>query len=170
MCVYRDPEVVQIFDVIEHGRRFYRSLVWTSDSNWCLHSLPPQLAVYGGETFQPAGNHYTSPKPARSLCITRVLQGKTQTFIPDRLLYGMVPTTILEDYNFWQNEDDSMSGYYKPDFQYDPTKKSYMITIKLFKVAHHGVAFYVSAFSLTRAFHSPESEGHVTHRRVGLRL
>jgi len=72
-------------------------------------------------------------KPERSLVITRTIGKAVQTFVPDRFLHGVVPSTILEDYNFWQNEDDSMSGYYKPDYSYDSTKKSYMIHIKLHK-------------------------------------
>jgi len=34
-----------------------------------------------------------------------------QTFIPLRYLYGLVPTAILESYSFWQNADDSLTGY-----------------------------------------------------------
>lgn len=133
VVVYRDPEVVHIFDVVEHGRRFYRTLVYTTDARWTLHSMSPTLSMYEGETFTSSGDVNTQVTPAKSLVITREIKGKIQTFIPDRFLVGAVPTTLLEDYNFWQEEDDSLIGEYKPDYGFDSTKIGYIIRIKLFK-------------------------------------
>jgi hypothetical protein len=36
---------------------------------------------------------------------------KVQHFLPSRLLLGAMPSALLEMYNFWQNEDDSLTGY-----------------------------------------------------------
>ena len=35
----------------------------------------------------------------------------TQFYIPPRLLFGLLPSTLLDDYVFWQNENDSLTGY-----------------------------------------------------------
>ena len=40
MLVFRDQRVVHIFNVIEHGRRFHRRLVYSSDWHFCLHEMP----------------------------------------------------------------------------------------------------------------------------------
>ena len=41
VVVFRRQQVVHIYNVIEHGRRYYRSLVYTSDSRWALADLIP---------------------------------------------------------------------------------------------------------------------------------
>ena len=59
------------------------------------------------------GTATRSLPPAESLVITRHLTqslGK-QTFLPPRLLYGLMPTVLLEGFDIWQNGDDSLSGY-----------------------------------------------------------
>ena len=38
IVVLRQPPCVQVFDVVEHGRRFYRTLVYASDVHRCLSS------------------------------------------------------------------------------------------------------------------------------------
>lgn len=41
IVVVKDPPVVQVFDVVEHGRRFYRTLAFSSDAQLSLVSRPP---------------------------------------------------------------------------------------------------------------------------------
>lgn len=41
VVVAKDPPVVHIFDVVEHGRRFYRTLAFSSDAALSLVSRPP---------------------------------------------------------------------------------------------------------------------------------
>ena len=43
---------------------------------------------------------------AHSLVVTRALSKSTgvQTFLPSRLLAGLVPSALLSDYVFWENE------------------------------------------------------------------
>ncbi len=38
-AVLRTPPVVHVYNVVEHGRRYRRSLVFSSDARWCLHNL-----------------------------------------------------------------------------------------------------------------------------------
>lgn len=41
VVVAKDPPVVHVFDVVEHGRRFYRTLSFSSDASLSLASKPP---------------------------------------------------------------------------------------------------------------------------------
>ena len=52
-----------------------------------------------------------NPRP--SVVISRSLTAAlgTQVYIPPRLLFGLLPSTLLDDYVFWQNENDSLTGY-----------------------------------------------------------
>ena len=35
----------------------------------------------------------------------------TETFVPARLLYGLLPEALLDTHRFWQDQDDHMRGY-----------------------------------------------------------
>lgn len=37
----KDPPVVHVYDVVEYGRRFYRTLTYSSDAALSLVSRPP---------------------------------------------------------------------------------------------------------------------------------
>ena len=39
VLVIRDPPTVHVYEIVEHGRRFYRTLVFTSDVVNCLHDF-----------------------------------------------------------------------------------------------------------------------------------
>lgn len=41
VVVAKDPPVVQVFDVVEYGRRFYRTLTFSSDAALSLVSRAP---------------------------------------------------------------------------------------------------------------------------------
>lgn len=41
VVVAKDPPVVHVFDIVEHGRRFYRTLAFSSDAALSLVSRPP---------------------------------------------------------------------------------------------------------------------------------
>lgn len=41
VVVAKDPPVVHVYDVVEHGRRFYRTLAFSSDASLSLASMPP---------------------------------------------------------------------------------------------------------------------------------
>ena len=47
VVVFRDPPVVHVYDVVSHGRRFYRTLVASSDNAFCLHDMPCTLFLQG---------------------------------------------------------------------------------------------------------------------------
>lgn len=57
LVVHRTPPVVHLYDVVEFGRRFHRTLVFTSDAGWCLHDVQPTVAM---------ANPYLLPGPPPS--------------------------------------------------------------------------------------------------------
>lgn len=73
------------------------------------------LALLHGSTRFIAGSASEYSSPCMTMVITRNLYSSVglQTFLPHRLLTGLMPSAILEAYDFWQNEDDSLIGYPK---------------------------------------------------------
>ena len=65
--------------------------------------------------LQCSGNPSLRYEPAPSLTIRRYINddgSNSQTFVPHRYLNGLLPTALLEIFNFWQNDtDDSIVGY-----------------------------------------------------------
>ena len=113
VVVFRSPEVVHVYNVISHARRWYRSLIFSSDNAFCLYDMPSTLFLHGDRPRLVAGEPKAVAKAAPSLLITRSLtrQLGTQTFVPTRLLRGLIPAALLEVYAFWQDENDSLAAY-----------------------------------------------------------
>ncbi len=86
VLLLRSPPTVLVFNVVEHGRRWYRSLVFTSRLASSLASLgPAEVAWHGGAAALVAGDALAPTPPAPSLLITRTLStGETETFLPSR--------------------------------------------------------------------------------------
>ncbi|CAM9378337.1 unnamed protein product [Chrysoparadoxa australica] len=116
LVVLRDPPAVHVYNILDHGRRFYRSLVFSSDATLCLQHLPPSGVVQDSDSgaHLAAGNPFEPTPTGPSLVITRNLYQEVgvQTFVPERLLrqVGLLPSALLEQYHFWQNSDDSITG------------------------------------------------------------
>ena len=143
VIVLRDPPLVQVFNVVEHGRRWYRSLVFASDASCCLADLPSTVAHHAGVPALVCGDALTQTPPAPSLVISRSssnqrrvddmsLDGGEQTFLPTRLLRGLLPAALLELYVFWQNEhDDSIEGFPSPTQLQQPAVQPTVLHIDL---------------------------------------
>ncbi|KAL3900368.1 MAG: hypothetical protein SGPRY_012474, partial [Prymnesium sp.] len=116
VVVFRQPAVVHVYNILSHARRFYRSLIFSSDNSFCLHDMPCTLFLQGERPKLVAGDPRSPVPRSSSLLITRSLNKLlgTQTYIPSRLLRGQLPATLLENYSFWQNEDDSLTAYPRP--------------------------------------------------------
>ena len=124
VVVFRKAGVVAIFNVVEHGRRWYRTLVWCSDSRWSLTDLPsiyPEDRSWMEMDRYACGNkgvHAEPSHPHTSLIITRnftTLAEKTQMYVPQRFLKGLLPDALLDDFVFWQETDDSLTGYMRKE-------------------------------------------------------
>lgn len=138
ILVFKSLQMVQVYQVLSHGRRFYRVLEYTSDVRYTLRDMQPSTddrrqlwptwERHGAG--HPYEDHWGNPL---SCIVTRGseyelnLSSGTETYIPERLLYGTVPQTLLEQYIFWQDEDDMLRGYPRDD------KSPYMIEITLAK-------------------------------------
>ena len=77
-------------------------------------------SVMQSSAYQPAVvPHFESglisygwtPRP--TVVISRSLTAAlgTQVYVPPRLMFGLLPSTLLDDYVFWQNENESLTGY-----------------------------------------------------------
>ena len=141
VVVLRQPApAVLVYNLVEYGRRWYRSLAYSWGGS-SLHDLPlltdADEASGGGACggHLPCGSLTAYPRPAPSLLITRNLHSNigVQTFIPDRLLRGVVPDGLLEDYEFWQhNGDENLTGYQRPHAR--RAAKPSLITVELEKL------------------------------------
>jgi hypothetical protein len=113
------PTVVHMYKIIEHGRRSFRTLVYSSDWRFALHEMPPLVPVEQPadliDRLASAEEDYQEPTlPSESLVIMRNLGNSSQdlqTYIPNRLLAGLMPDSLLDRFSFWQNPDDSLTGY-----------------------------------------------------------
>jgi hypothetical protein len=114
--------------------RRYRTLVFTTDVGFCLHEMRPTPILDGQKPMFFAGDPTKKEKPKPSLVISRNLTKEIglQTHVPGRFLTGLIPSVLLENYVFWQNEDDSLSGYQRVDTR-DHTKQLEMVKVRLFK-------------------------------------
>ena len=45
IVVFRKPQVVHVYNIIEYGRRFYRSLCYSSDAKFAYHDMEPRLVL-----------------------------------------------------------------------------------------------------------------------------
>ena len=120
--VFKKLGMVQVYNVVSHGRRFYRVLEYTTDCRYTLREMQPstddrrspwpQWERFG--VGHPYDDHWGNPL---SCVITRTrehtsnLSGGIETYVPARLLYGTVPQILLDTYQFWQDEDDFIRGY-----------------------------------------------------------
>lgn len=131
VCI-KEPPLVHIYNVIEQGRRHYRSLVFSSDADFCLRSMEPTPVIRYDVPNYISGDSYEAFEQQESVVVTRHLTSEigVQTFIPNRCLHGLVPSSLCDDYAFWQNEDDSLYGYMRNPS--DSTKRPSMLHIQLF--------------------------------------
>ena len=100
---------VLVYDVVEYGRHFYTSLVFASNPALALHhcSTSEDDTVVMDFLRRPM-------KPAPSLVITRNLSTSLglETYIPDRLLYGVLPEALIDEFVFWQSKQSRViHGY-----------------------------------------------------------
>ena len=111
---YRYPRVFHVYNVVEHGRRFYRTLVFSSDSHFSLHDMPIGFVPISSGVKACCGDPRTMATSENTLVILRdssLKEDSVQQYIPSRLLLGTMPSALLNLYNFWQNDDDSLIGY-----------------------------------------------------------
>jgi Ca2+-binding EF-hand superfamily protein len=123
VVVYRDPPAVHVFDVESHGRRFMRSLVFTSSPPHSLHCLATSMVVSEAEErllhaqgadsssarrhstlLVCAGRADVLAPPRSNVVVVRKRSAEIgpEQHLPSRHLYGLLPTALLEQYTMWQ--------------------------------------------------------------------
>jgi hypothetical protein len=114
VVVHKYPRVFHVYNLIEHGRRWYRSLIFSSSSALSMHTLEFHSLNIGNSMQECCGNPTVTYTPAPSLIVLKYIEedvDNAQMYLPKRLLHGTLPTALLEAYDFWQNYDDSITGY-----------------------------------------------------------
>lgn len=112
------PPAIAVFNVVEHGRRHFRVVEYASNLSISLHEVQkgePYPDRVSGILSLSAGVPMTTLGPVPSLVSTRALNAElgTQTFIPERFLAGLLPAALIDNYVFWQSENDDIIGYEK---------------------------------------------------------
>ncbi|CAK4174347.1 unnamed protein product [Aphanomyces euteiches] len=112
IIVYRHYNMLQLFAWISHGRRLCRKLIFTSNARLSFHGFVPSVESEAqvDECIQYAAGDFLELQPAGgSLVIVRRTRGM-ETFVPPRLLQGLIPSAFLESYKFWLGEDKLIRG------------------------------------------------------------
>ncbi|KAG5471337.1 hypothetical protein LSCM1_01417 [Leishmania martiniquensis] len=115
---YRYPQPrIEVYNLVPHARKLYRSLVFSTNQHYCLHSM---ALLTGARTRQSlavtafqAGELKRRIFNESTLEIHRyneTIRGR-EVYIPARLLQGLVPSVLLESFFMWQGEDDVLRGY-----------------------------------------------------------
>ncbi|TDH74318.1 hypothetical protein CCR75_003035 [Bremia lactucae] len=136
IVAYRSMKVIHMYALISHGRRLYRKLIFTSNSCLSLHSFPLNVSFDQGPVdpalLEIRGEPSERQMRGGSLVILRnnqLLNGSEQ-YVPPRLLQGVVPSCLLENFRFWIGEDrrirgeplDSKSQWFRYRVEVDLTK------------------------------------------------
>ena len=115
--VFRNLNTVHVYNLISHGRRVYRSLIFTSHSKCALHSLPPKATEPNPKpipfpVYHSSGDWKQAATGSATLVILRQSSalGGQETYLPPRLLQGIIPSALLESFHFWQGEDLLVRG------------------------------------------------------------
>ena len=128
LVLYRFPAVLNIFNVVEHGRKWVRELVYTSDTARCYGDPVAGGGFTGDVVLQPrphwtSGDPTVGATPSATLVISRqaVLgaadsgAGAGQIYVPSRHLTGLLPEALLKQFLFWRSTDGStLTGHPVP--------------------------------------------------------
>ena len=138
-------ECYHIYSFIEIGRRSHMSLVYTSDCNWSHSYIQPSctsiLSPWYPGTEQAAGDLNVDSKGQSQSKIDTILirreiqapieiinyfnssdmiplnESTLEEYIPIRSLYGLIPETLLDAFQFWKVRKEIIIGYPKPNVQ-----------------------------------------------------
>eukprot|EP00966_Prymnesium_polylepis_P111285 2573990-Prymnesium_polylepis.1 len=99
--------MVHVYRIESHGRRYYRSLEYCSDARFCLREMQPSVSHRQAPWPQwerhgaghPYADSHNQPKSAvitRDWTVDANLSMGTETLVPSRLLFGVVPAALLE--------------------------------------------------------------------------
>ncbi|GMF19344.1 unnamed protein product [Phytophthora fragariaefolia] len=166
IVAYRTMQVMHMYALVSHGRRLYRKLIFTSNSRLSLHSFPLNISPDQGPVdpalLRASGEPTERQMLGGSLVILRknhLLNGSEQ-FVPPRLLQGVVPSCLLENFRFWIGEDGRLRG--------DPVdSKSQWFRYRVeVEMKEAGQAF-ISRKSILTSFSRIHRDNHEKERSAG---
>ncbi|CEL97859.1 unnamed protein product [Vitrella brassicaformis CCMP3155] len=110
---------LELYDVQECGRRHYRSLVYSTNASMTLHNPSPVAIFHSGRypVLQGGLPAPVVPKSDESLVIQRTVGDVVQEYVPPRFLAGLLPSALIEAYEFWQKVGQGVKeliGYQLP--------------------------------------------------------
>ena len=115
VVVWQNPPTINVFNVVEYCRRFFRVLEYTSNMSICLHEVDgePYPDRIAGILAMSTGIPMTTLDPSDSLLVSRRLSKEVgyQFYLPKRFLAGILPSALVEKFSFWQSENDDIIGY-----------------------------------------------------------
>jgi hypothetical protein len=124
--LYRHFKCLHVYEIVSHGREFFWTLHMTTDTRYTLLDLQP--SAQGRKEPYPrwwqrgAGSPYPTGGPQGHICTNILrntsdslvivrdashvenLSGGDETLVPAHLLLGLVPSSLLETYRFWQDQ------------------------------------------------------------------
>jgi hypothetical protein len=114
---------VIISQIHSYGRRFWKMQVYASDARFSLLFLQP--TVEDRRSLWPLWGRYEAglsippqlPQPLPSAVLTREatisenLSGTEEMFIPKRFFFGILPSGLLDNHEFWMDDNDVIRGY-----------------------------------------------------------
>ena len=118
--VYKHRRMVEIYTVISHGRRFYRTLSYTTHTQFSLRALTSDSSdrnLPWADWERYAAGSPDAEMRSDSVIIARRpenvenLSRTQEMFLPARFLEGMLPEGLVRQYLFWQDDNDNIRGY-----------------------------------------------------------
>eukprot|EP00435_Cladocopium_sp_Y103_P015704 s3542_g3.t2 len=104
--VQRQPALVEVYNILEHGRHFYRTMVFTSDTSWSFHvpSAGQRLLRNAGSFAWSvaAGDGDAAVGSSASNHFSVLVLRNSQIHLPRRFLRGLLPDALLQRYRFWR--------------------------------------------------------------------
>jgi hypothetical protein len=107
--------VVEIYNLVEHGRYVYPSLAYTSNSAVSLCDRITDVQSGDDELEKPLANCIqfhsgvmaiaAEPVTAPSLVIEHMCRGQWLKLMPRELLEGTIPASLLDHFSWWWSED-----------------------------------------------------------------
>lgn len=119
----RDHNTVHVYDIFSVGRRWYRKLVYSTNAHFALRELEMSTSDRRSPWLpwqRHAGGEFEADESEEASVGPVILRHPThpdnrsksmETFLPKRILEGLIPDAILERYDFWQDPDDNIRGY-----------------------------------------------------------
>ena len=113
LVLHRYPAHLDVFNVVEHGRRWVRELVYTSDTARCYGDPIAGGGFTGSVAILPrphwqSGEIATPSAAGPSLVISRAVSPDSpdsQICVPTRHLNGVLPAALISNFLFWRVSD-----------------------------------------------------------------